>query len=300
VKLKAKHGSADDVTHALKLLADDPSVRYAEPNYVVAADALAPNDPSFGELWGLENSGQNVNGTTGRADADIDLLSAWDVTGGSSAVTVAVIATGVVFGHPDLGSALRWTNTGEVAANGVDDDGNGYVDDVHGWDFVGHDADATIAARAGNVVGVAGIAPGVKIMPLKFLDASGYGSDADAVSAVLYAVDEGAQILSNSPGGADHNQALRDAIAYADARGALVTAAAGNDAVNTDATAHYPSSYDPASSPSPRRRRATAAPHSRTSAPGRSTSGRLGATSSPRSPADATTTSQAPRWPGRT
>ena len=258
LELKAKHALADDTTQALKLLADDPAVRYAEPNYVVAADALAPNDPSFGQLWGLENTGQNVNGTTGGADADIDLLSAWDVTRGSSAVTVAVIDTGVDFGHPDLGTALRWTNAGEVAGNGVDDDANGYVDDISGWDFVAHDNDATddndhgthvsgtIAARAGNGVGVAGVAPGVKIMPLKFLDATGYGSDADAVSAVLYAVDEGAQILSNSWGGGDYNQALRDAIAYTDSRGALFTAAAGNEAVNTDVTPHYPSSYESA------------------------------------------------------
>jgi len=225
LKIKAKHGSADDVTQALKLLADDPAVRYAEPNYIVAADAVAPNDPSFGQLWGLENTGQTVNGTRGRADADIDLLSAWDVSRGSSSVTVAVIDTGVDFGHPDLGSALRWTNSGEVAGNGVDDDGNGHVDDAHGWDFVNHDNDATddndhgthvtgtIAAQDGNGVGVAGVAPGVRIMPLKFLDAGGYGSDADAVSAILYAVDEGAQILSNSWGGADYDQALGDAIA---------------------------------------------------------------------------------------
>jgi subtilisin family serine protease len=255
VRIKAKLGGADDVRHALKLLADDPAVRYAQPNYRVYADALAPSDPSWGQLWGLENSGQTVNGAGGRADADIDLLSAWDVSTGSPAVTVAVIDTGVDFSHPDLGAGLQWTNPDEVAGNGVDDDGNGYVDDVHGWDFVNQDADArddnqhgthvtgTIAARAGNGVGVAGIAPGVTVMALKFLDASGSGSDADATSAILYAADEGAQVMSNSWGGADYDQALADAIAYADSKGALFVAAAGNDAADNDSSPHYPSSY---------------------------------------------------------
>ncbi|HEY3182617.1 MAG TPA: S8 family serine peptidase [Gaiellaceae bacterium] len=254
-RIKAELGGADDVRHALKVLADDPAVRYAQPNYRVHADALAPADPSWGQLWGLANTGQTVNGSAGRAGADIDLLSAWDVSTGSPAVTVAVIDTGVDFSHPDLGAALQWTNPGELAGNAVDDDGNGYVDDVHGWDFVNHDADAqddnqhgthvtgTIAARAGNGVGVAGIAPGVKVMALKFLDASGSGSDADATSAILYAADEGAQIMSNSWGGADYDQALADAIAYADSKGALFVAAAGNDAADNDSSPHYPSSY---------------------------------------------------------
>src|SRR5439155_21769650 len=130
-----------------------------------------------------------------------------------------------------------WTNPREIAGNGIDDDGNGYVDDIHGWDFVSSDNDptddndhgshvtGTIAAQAGNGTGVAGIAPGGKIMALKFLDATGPGAGSDAVSAILYAADAGAQVMSNSWGCAAYDQALADAITYADSKGALLVAA---------------------------------------------------------------------------
>ena len=154
----------------------DPAVRYAQPNYKVYADAAPPSDPSFGRLWAPQNTGQTVGGVSGTAGDDIGALSAWDVSTGSPnvTVTVAVIDTCVDFTHPDLGAQLAWTNPAEIAGNGLDDDGNGYGDDVHGWDFVNHDDDpsddndhgshvtGTIAAPAGNGIGVAGIAPGVR------------------------------------------------------------------------------------------------------------------------------------------
>ena len=130
-----------------KKLASDPRVAYVEPNYVVKALAL-PNDPSFGQLWGLRNTGQVVQGVAGTPDADIDADEAWDVTTGSTSTDVAVIDTGVDFGHVDLGgsqtaSPLMWINPGENCAgcrtDGVDNDGNGYVDDYRGWDFVNGD-----------------------------------------------------------------------------------------------------------------------------------------------------------------
>jgi subtilisin family serine protease len=250
---------------AERRLEADPRVQYAEPNYVVSVDA-APNDPSYSSLWGLHNTGQNVNGVTGTADADIDAQEAWDVTTGSSNVVVAVIDTGVDFSHADLGgsaqtSPLMWTNPGESCTgcrtDGLDNDGNGYVDDWRGWDFVGADGDptddhshgthvtGTIGATGDNGIGVAGVSRGgVKIMALKFLDADGYGTTADAVNAILYAAGKGAHVMNNSWGGGEFSQALLDAIREADTRGSLFVAAAGNDTVDNDVTPHYPSSYD--------------------------------------------------------
>src|SRR5258705_3625516 len=145
-------------------------VEAVEPNYVVRA-LVTPNDPRFGELWGLQNIGQ----TGGRVDADIDAPEAWDTVTGSSAVVTAVIDTGVDYTHPDL-AANMWTNPGEIPGNGIDDDGNGYVDDVHGYDFYNNDGDpfddhghgthvaGTIAAVGDNGVGVVGVSWAARIM----------------------------------------------------------------------------------------------------------------------------------------
>jgi serine protease len=273
-RIAAKVATTDpaNVDRAIKELEADSRVRYAEPNFVVRAQRV-PNDPSFGQLWGLNNTGQTVNGVAGTADADIDAPEAWDVTTGSSNVTVAVIDTGVDFSHPDLGgsmatSTLMWANSGENCgstdpaiscaqrSNGVDDDADGYVDDWRGWDFVNRDnnpqddndhgshVSGTIGGIGDNGVGVAGVNWRVKVMALKFLDSTGSGSTADATDAVLYAAAHGAQVLSNSWGGGGYSQALRDAIAQADTKGALFVAAAGNDSSDTDATPSYPASYD--------------------------------------------------------
>jgi subtilisin family serine protease len=249
---------------ALKILAAQPSVDYAERNYRVHATAV-PTDPSFTQLWGLRNTGQNVNGVSGTPDADIDADEAWNVTTGSSAVTVAVIDTGVDFSHPDLGgsmtsSTLMWTNPGESCTgcrtDGVDNDGNGYVDDWRGWDFVNNDNNptddyghgshvaGTIGALANNGTGVAGINWNVKIMALKFLDSTGSGTLDDAVEAVRYATRMGVTASNNSWGGGPETDSLRDAIVEADAAGSLFVAAAGNDSNDNDALASYPASYD--------------------------------------------------------
>jgi subtilisin family serine protease len=244
-----------------KALASDPRVAYVEPNHVVSIDAL-PNDPSFSQLWGLNNTGQ----TGGTPDADIDAPEAWNVETGSSSVVVAVVDTGVDFGHPDL-AAQRWVNPGENCGssdpsapcaqrtNGVDDDRDGYTDDWRGWDFVNGDNDpfddhdhgthvsGTIGASGNNGIGVAGVNWNVKIMALKFLDAAGSGDTADAIGATLFAADHGARIASNSWGGGPYEQGLLDAIEYGAARGMLFVAAAGNDGSNNDTTASYPASY---------------------------------------------------------
>ena len=226
-------------------------MEHAEPNYVVSADIAPPDDTDFNRLWGLHNTGQNVNGTNGTNDADIDALEVWDVTTGSSDVVVAVIDSGVDINHPDLQNNI-WVNTGEIADNLIDDDGNGYVDDVNGWDFLIDDKDprdshghgthvaGTIAAVSDNNRGVTGVSWSAKIMALRFLDAWGLGSTANAIEAIEYANSMGADIINNSWGGGGYNQALKDAI---DASSALVVCAAGNNGRNNDSIPHYPSSY---------------------------------------------------------
>ena len=238
---------------ARRALERDPDVRYVEPNRRVTLDGL-PNDPRFPELWGLHNTGQVVAFGAGTPDADVDAPEAWDVSTGAG-VVVAVIDTGVDLAHPDL-AANAWTNPREVPGNGRDDDGNGYVDDVHGWDFVQEDATpqdghghgthvaGTVAAVAGNGVGVAGVAPAARVMALRMMGADGTGTVADAVEALLYAAANGAVVANNSWGDTEDSQAVRDAVAAGDAAGMLVVAAAGNEGADTDVTPHFPSGID--------------------------------------------------------
>ncbi len=244
----------ETVAEAVKKYSEDPNVEYAEPNYIVHALAT-PNDTSFGQLWGLHNSGQTVNGTAGTSDADIDAPEAWDITTGDSGVVIAVIDTGVAWDHPELAGNI-WTNAGETPGNGIDDDGNGYVDDTRGWDFVDNDNDpmdfyshgthvaGTIAGVGNNSRGITGVMWTARIMPLRFLDAMGSGTTADAISAIDYAVTNGAMVLNNSWGGSDSSQSLRDAIERSNSAGAVFVAAAGNDGLDNDSAPTYPASFD--------------------------------------------------------
>ncbi len=239
-----------DIEKVRARLLKNPHIEQVEYNYKVSI-SLTPNDPMYPQLWGLNNIGQ----TGGTVDADIDAPEAWDVQTGSQDVVVAVIDTGVDYNHPDL-AANMWTNPGEIPGNGIDDDGNGFIDDVHGYDFVNNDGDpmddfghgthvaGTIAAVGNNGIGVAGVAWRARIMAVKFLDASGSGFTGGAINAVLYAASMGAKVMSNSWGGGGFSQALNDAIATADMAGALFVAAAGNSNSNNDVTPNYPSNYD--------------------------------------------------------
>jgi len=241
----------DAVTHAVEAFTKEAhAVAYAEPDYLVHAIAT-PNDPRLGELWGLHNTGQ----TGGIVDADVDASEAWDLSTGNLNVRVGVIDTGVDYTHEDLVANI-WTNPGEIPGNGRDDDGNGLVDDVRGWDFAGNDNDpmddhyhgthvaGTIGAVGNNGKGIAGVCWNVSIVPLKFLDAGGRGATSDAVDAITYATTIGVHLTSNSWGGGGASQSLRDAIAGADQAGILFVAAAGNSSVDTDLSANFPSSYD--------------------------------------------------------
>lgn len=241
------------IKNALKVYLKNPAVKYAEPNYIVNA-TLTPNDPDFSKLWGLHNTGQ----TGGTSDADIDAVEAWDITTGSSNVVIAVIDSGVAInsnisvGHPDLINNI-WTNQGETSCtDGVDNDSNGYIDDCYGWDFLDNDNDpmdysshgshvsGTIAAVGNNNEGISGVMWNASIMPLRFLDAAGSGNTADAISAILYATENGAHVINNSWGGGGFSQALEDAISLSNA---VVVCAAGNNGADNDSTPFYPASY---------------------------------------------------------
>ena len=239
---KVKGRSVED---AIRALNGNPDVVYAERDYIVHATGYA-DEPLFPQLWGLHNP---LN------DVDINGLEASGVTQGDPNLLVAVIDTGVDFSHPDL-SGRQWINPGESGGgketNGIDDDGNGFVDDVNGADFFNNDGNpvddndhgthvsGTIAASV-NDHGVVGVAPNVKIMALKFLSASGSGFTSDAIEAIGYAKSKGAKISNNSWGGGAFSQALKDAI---DASNSLFVASAGNSNNNNDLNPSFPASYD--------------------------------------------------------
>ncbi len=234
------------VEKALEILSKNRNVEYAEPNYIVEAHVL-PDDPLRGDLWSLNNVGQ----TGGTFDADIDAPEAWDVWYDSWSVVVGVIDTGIDSTHPDL-AANMWTNPNEIPGNGIDDDRNGIVDDVHGANFIGtgvptgncmddnghgsHTA-GTIGAVGNNGEGVVGVNWHVQLMALKFLNSLGTGDTADAIEAVEYAASFGVRVTNNSWGGGKQSRALKDAIASS---GALFVASAGNSHTSTK---QYPAGY---------------------------------------------------------
>ena len=240
---------------AIDRLKSHQAIEYAEPDYRITIEST-PNDPRFEELWGLNNEGQ----TGGTVDADIDAVEAWSISTGSSDVVVGVIDTGIDYTHPDL-AANAWVNTQEIAGDGIDNDNNGYIDDVHGINAITDEGDpmddqghgshvsGTIGASGNNSVGVVGVNHDVSIVGCKFLDSTGSGSTSDAIKCIDYMVDlknagVNVRVLNNSWGGGGFSQALADAITVSEEADILFVAAAGNDALDNDANPHYPSSYE--------------------------------------------------------
>jgi len=262
-RLPEDRGTADVVAR----LQEMPDVLYAEPNYLYTPHAM-PDDPLFDQAWYLNNTGQAVNGFSGTAGADISAPEAWEIETGNPELVIAVIDSGVAFEHPDL-IDNTWINSGESPENGLDDDANGYVDDRYGWDFVNEDANPSdysrdlygdghgthvaglIAGRGHNGIGIAGVMWQARIMALQVFDLYETNSFQDAIiqndniiRAMTYAVDNGARIINCSFGGPSGSQSLRDMIAYADQKGVLVVAAAGNEGEDNDAVPNYPAGFD--------------------------------------------------------
>ena len=242
--------SGQTVVEAIRKLERDPNVAYAEPNRQVTASASA-DDPRFGELWGLLNTGQVVGGVAGVPGADIDAPTAWDTSTGSRDVLVAVVDTGLHREHEDL-AANAWTNPGEAgskASNGADDDGNGLVDDWRGWDFAyddnnpsdlhshGTHVGGTIGAVGGNGRGVAGVSQAVSLVGVKVLSDGGSGSWADVADGFVYAGKIGARVANASLGGSGLSQTVADSMRASP--NTLFVLAAGNSSSDND---RYPSS----------------------------------------------------------
>ena len=243
------------VEEGIQKYLQNPDVEYVQPNYILRIKTTTPNDTGYANLWGLHNTGQTVNNTSGIVDADIDAPEAWDITTGSDNVVIAVIDSGVAYDHPDLKDNI-WTNPGETSCtDGIDNDGNGYVDDCKGWDFVGNDnapydfnghgthISGTIAAKGNNGLGVVGVNWNVRIMPIRTLDASGSGTTANLISGIQYATQGGANIINYSGGNYSYNQALFDAITDFGQTGGLFISASGNESNNNDLYPLYPGSY---------------------------------------------------------
>ena len=215
-----------------------PGVRWVEPNRSFRSSAVRmPSDPLAPRQWGLRRA---------------RVPAAWATTVGGN-VAVAVLDSGIDVSHPDL-AANVWTNPGEQAGNGRDDDGNGFVDDVNGADVVnrdGHPADGNghgtavagvIGARGANGTGIAGVAWRVRLMPVKVLDDSGWGTTATVIAGLEYALSEGARVVNMSLNGPDASVALEETIRQAEARGVLVVTSAGNDGLDRDRVPSYPAS----------------------------------------------------------
>lgn len=246
----------------IKALSENALVKRAEPNYIYRAvgvrdnPRVVPNDPKLKELWGMSNEGQvDSDGTLGVSGMDIGASEAWAIETGSKDIIVAISDTGVDYDHPDL-KANSWINTLEQdGVAGVDDDGNGYIDDIHGYDFANNDANpmddhghgthcaGTIGAVGNDEKGIVGVAWNVRIMGVKFLTAGGSGTLDGAIQTIDYAVKNGAHIISASWGGGGPSDTLRESIERARDKGVLFVAAAGNDSSNNDTGSFYPASY---------------------------------------------------------
>lgn len=255
-----KLADGQNLEATLRDLRNDPDVEYAEPNYILRAPSHVGQEEvvSMSEVRAQAAVGASSTVTTmAQTNAPIQLQSAWtQMSSAVAPIVVAIIDTGVDMNHDIfVDSGAIWTNTNEIPGNGIDDDANGYIDDVHGWNFAANnnspmDDDNHGTHVAGIVLGSTQniatyplLPAAIRIMPLKFLDASGMGTTSDAVKAIYYAVNNGAKVLNNSWGGGGYSNSLLDAISYAYSRRVVFVAAAGNASSNNDVTPTYPANY---------------------------------------------------------
>ena len=237
-----------------------PEVEYAEQiteisleNAEAKVNPVLPADPQFSEQWALANNGQRG----GKEGADISALRAWAVTTGNDDVVIAVLDSGVDYTHPDLANNI-WSRPATVPA--YHDDSTGTIQDLQGYNAIENNADpmdqnghgthcaGIIGAEGGNNIGIAGVNWTVRIMPLKFMNAGGFGTTKDAIEAINYVIDRrkagvNVKVISASWGSTMKSQALEDVIRKAYDAGILFVAAAGNATTDNDRTPHYPSSY---------------------------------------------------------
>lgn len=252
-------GKGQSVEQAIADLQNDPDVEYAEPNYYLSKTEETGIHEVFsmGEIEAYTNE----NGKNMILEAEPTAADGWALMQGvsaqASAPIIAVIDTGLDTTHSVIQqTGALWTNVNEIPGNGIDDDGNGYIDDVHGWNFVhnsgtiidddGHGTHVTgiILSVDQNIQHTPRVQAKVRIMPLKFLDSNGMGTTSDAIRAIYYAVNNGATVLNNSWGGSSYSASLHDAVAYSYQAGTTFVAAAGNSANNNDISPLYPASLD--------------------------------------------------------
>jgi thermitase len=248
---------------SIEELRQHPDVEYIERNQVYTIDPVHQdknnkevNDASYKQQWGLKNTGRNSGGffSPGKKGEDINAEGVWKLSRGANDIVVAVIDTGVDYGHKDL-QANMWSNEAELnGQEGVDDDGNGYIDDIHGYDFANTDGDpmdghshgthcAGVIGAVHNRAGIRGVMGNVKIMGIKFLTDSGSGTTEHAIQSIDYATKMGVDVMSNSWGGGEFSQALKEAIEKANEAGIIFVAAAGNSRRDNDTTKSYPANY---------------------------------------------------------
>ncbi|MEK6324581.1 MAG: S8 family serine peptidase [Acidobacteriota bacterium] len=258
---------SSDVHSIVSELRARDDVEYAEPNYLITFGTVIPNDPEFAQQWALLNTGIYINDFISTPNADIKAYQAWDITMGSPDVIIALTDTGVDLTHPDLARNI-YTNTKEIPGNGIDDDRNGYVDDVHGFnvadqngdtsDAVGHGTfmAGVIAAEMNNNIGISGVCQS-KILPARFYKRYGPGPTqfsatvADGARALLYSIAAGASIINASwsttllsdETPAEAVRALEDAVRATNDAGALLVCISGNEGYNLDYSRIYPASY---------------------------------------------------------
>lgn len=233
------------------ILESSKNIEYVQEDYIISPSTIS--NPHFDKQWALKNNGQNIMGLDGQIDIDINIESAWNISSGSSEVIVGILDTGIDIFHPELKNRI-YCNSKEIANNSIDDDNNGYVDDVNGWNFVNDDNDVLykntmekhgtlvsgIIAAEDNFEGICGVAPQVKILPLKVIDGD-VGRTSNLIRAIDYAKTLGVKIINCSFVCSKYNAALQEAMYNSDI---LFVCASGNNALNLDEMHMYPSCFD--------------------------------------------------------